>query len=386
MSLALGLLALALAALPAALVAANLAVLRRTPWSAPRAGTLVSILIPARNEAGNIGPAIEAALESRGIDIEILVMDDGSTDGTAAIVDAYAVRDRRVRLLSAPPLPDGWTGKVHACHHLSLAARGTHLLFVDADVRLGPDAAARLAGHAEATGARLVSAVPRQIIGSLGEALLVPTINLTLLGYLPMALMRRSPDPGLGAACGQMLLVEAEAYRATGGHGAIRHLIHDGIQLARLFRRQGFMTDLVLGHALASCRMYTRLRDAWAGFAKNAHEGMATRKALPVWTLLLVGGHVLPFLLVVLAPSGPAILAAALSLGTRAAATLATREHPLTIPLHPLTVFVGLLVQWSVLLRIGRRRSAGWRGRLYPVGQTAGSPASRLERETAARG
>lgn len=359
---------LALAAIPAVLVPMNLSVLRRTPRSQPRPDTLVSILIPARNEAGNIGPALDAALGSRGVPVEILVMDDGSTDATADIVRAYAGRDARVRLLTAPPLEDGWTGKVHACHHLAEAAQGTHLLFVDADVRLEASGAARLAGHAQATDASLVSAVPRQVMGSAGELLTVPSINLLLLGYLPMGFMRLSRDPGLGAACGQLMLFEREAYRASGGHAAIRSLIHDGIQLARLFRRKGFMTDLLPGERLASCRMYAGFQEAWNGFAKNAHEGMATPRALPVWTLLLFGGHVLPFLLVALAPSLPALLAALLSLGTRAAVTLATREPLITIPLHPLTVLTGLLVQWSVLLRIGRGRRAGWKGRLYPVG------------------
>jgi hypothetical protein len=368
MMTALGLLMLALAALPAILAVMNLATLRGTPRAAPKPGTLVSILIPARNEAGNIGPAVEAALASMGVPVEVVVMDDGSTDNTAGIVRALAARDPRVRLVTAPPLEEGWTGKVHACHHLSGAARGTHLLFVDADVRLAPRAAASLAGHAQASGASLVSAVPRQIMGSLGELLTVPMINLMLLGYLPMGFMRLSRDPGLGAACGQMLLVEREAYRQVGGHAAIRHLLHDGIQLARLFRRGGFMTDLLAGDGLASCRMYTRFEDAWAGFTKNAHEGMATPVALPVWTALLFGGHVLPFILVLPYPTLPIVLAALLALAMRATITVAARENPLSIPLHPLTVFVGLMIQWAALLRIRTRRQAGWKGRLYPVG------------------
>jgi hypothetical protein len=273
-----------------------------------------------------------------------------------------------VRLLTAPPLAEGWTGKVHACHHLAQAARGTHFLFVDADVRLAPHGAAALAGHAQASGAGLVSAVPRQIIVSPGELLTVPAVNLLLLGYLPMGLMRRSRDPGLGAACGQLMLAEREAYRATGGHAAIRSLIHDGIQLARLFRRKGFMTDLVAGETLASCRMYKSFGEAWNGFSKNAHEGMATPAALPVWTVLLLGGHVLPFALLPFAPTLPIVSAAILSLGTRTVVTVATRESLLSVPLHPFTTLVGLAIQWSVLLRIGKARRAGWKGRLYPVG------------------
>src|SRR4028119_148231 len=143
----LGLSPLALAALPAALVVMNLNILRATPRRSPQGDVLVSILIPARNEAANIGPALDAALRSVGVPVEILVMDDGSTDETPEIVRAYAARHARVRLLTAPPLEDGWTGKVHACHHLSEAAKGTHFLFVDADVRVAPHAAARLAGH-----------------------------------------------------------------------------------------------------------------------------------------------------------------------------------------------------------------------------------------------
>jgi cellulose synthase/poly-beta-1,6-N-acetylglucosamine synthase-like glycosyltransferase len=363
-----GLLLLALAAFPAALAVINLAVLSRTPHARAREQTLVSILIPARNEAANIGPAVEAALASRDVEVEILVMDDGSTDATADIVRTLASRDPRVRLLSAPPLADGWTGKVHACHHLAQQARGTHFLFVDADVRLAPHAASRLAGHAQATGARLVSAVPRQIMKTPGEWLTVPTINLLLLGYLPMTLMRTSIHPGFGAACGQLMLAEREAYGASGGHAAIRSLIHDGIQLARLFRRKGFMTDLLPGETLASCRMYARFSDAWNGFAKNAHEGMAKPVALPVWTMLLLGGHVLPFVLLPFMPTWPIMCAALLSLASRAMITTAMRENLLSILFHPFTILTSLAIQWSVLLRIGGTRQAGWKGRLYPVG------------------
>lgn len=362
-----GVILLALAAIPFVLTLMNLRTLKATPRHTPKGEILVSILIPARNEARNIGPALDAALGNVGVPIEILVMDDGSADATPDVVRAYAARDPRIRLLIAPLLADHWTGKVHACHHLSEAAHGTHLLFVDADVRLSPDAAASLTGHAQATGAGLVSTVPRQIMMTLGELLTVPMINLLLLGYLPMGFMRRSPNPGLGAACGQLMLMEREAYRASGGHAAIRSRIHDGIQLARLFRRKKIMTDLVPGADLATCRMYSHFDEAWAGFAKNAHEGMATPVALPVWTVLLLGGHVLPFVLLPFAPTAPLACAALLSLATRTLVTVVTRENAWSIPLHPLTILIGLAIQWSALLRIGAARRAGWKGRLYPL-------------------
>jgi hypothetical protein len=127
------------------------------------------------------------------------------------------------------------------------------------------------------------------------------------------------------------------------------------------------MTDLVAGEHLATCRMYARFDEAWNGFAKNAHEGMATQVALPIWTVLLLGGHVLPFVLLPFSPTPPMTCAALVSLATRALVTIATRENAWSIPLHPGAILVGLAIQWSVLLRIGQARRAGWKGRLYPL-------------------
>lgn len=370
---ALAWLALVLAVLPVMLCLVNRWVLA----SAGRrsAGTLplpsVSVLIPARDEESNIGPALDAVRASQGVDIDILVMDDGSSDDTAAIVRSHAAADPRVRLLEAPPLPPGWGGKAHVCQRLSEQVEGSHFLFMDADVRLAPDAIAAMAAHAQDKGAALVSAVPRQRMASLGELLTVPMINLLIYGYLPVPMMRRSPDPSFAAACGQLLLFDRRAYRQVGGHGAVRWSRHDGLQLARLLRENGYPTDLIEGSRLATCRMYDGLRTSWEGFVKNAREGMATPRALPVWTFLLLGGHVLPWvlLLAALMTGGPISLplaAVLASMGSRLLITLFAREPILSVPLHPLCVLVALAIQWDALIRGGTGRSVGWKGRSYP--------------------
>ncbi|MFT8244809.1 glycosyltransferase [Roseomonas sp. BN140053] len=355
------LIALYLAVLPLVMAAVNLRLLS-DPRGKPLDGTLVSVLIPARDEAHNIAACVRAALASVGTAVEVVVMDDGSRDRTAAIVLEIAERDPRVRLLAAPPLPEGWTGKVHACARLGEAARGTHLLFIDADVRLEPRGAAAMAAAAQEQNLALVTGVPRQVIRSLGEALTVPAINLLMLGYLPGVGRAFTAHPALAAACGQLILMERHAYNDIGGHGAVRGVLHDGLALARRMRLQGHRTEVVDGARLASCRMYDGFAPAWEGFLKNAREGMATPVGLPIWTVLLGGGHLLPWLLL---PGHLAVAALLAGYLLRAAVTWRMREPLWTIPLHPLTVATALVIQWTALIRSGLGQKAGWKGRAY---------------------
>lgn len=353
-----------LASFPATMALANLYFLR-PPAGLPGSGTLVSILIPARNEEANIATCVEAALASRGVEVKVVVMDDGSTDLTAEIVRGLALGDPRVRLETCPPLPTGWTGKVHACARLADAAKGTHLLFIDADVRLEPEAAATMAGHAQRTGSAMVTGVPRQLMRSVGEAVTVPMINFLLFCYLPGGGRAFTKRPEMAAACGQLMLVERTAYEATGGHTAIRSVLHDALQLARRMRAAGHATEIVEGAPLATCRMYDGLGQSWRGFIKNAREGMATPVGLPIWTVMLAGAFLWPFALL---PSGWAVLAIALGYALRAAVTLRTREPWWTIPLHPLAVFVALAIQWTALVRGLMGKREGWKGRAYQGG------------------
>ncbi|MBY0336160.1 MAG: glycosyltransferase [Acetobacteraceae bacterium] len=353
--------ALALALMPIIFGIINLRRMPRLSGPAP-SGTCVSILIPARNEAANIAACLDAALASTGTDVEVVVMDDASTDDTAAIVRAYAARDGRVRLVQAPALPPGWTGKVHACARLAEAARGTHLLFIDADVRLAPHAAAAMAAHASRNQIAMVSGVPRQVIGTLGEALTVPFINFLLICYLPFGGRAVQRKPGLAAACGQLVMVERKAYEAVGGHATIKGVLHDGIAMARLLRERGHDTEIVDGTPLATCRMYDGFAQSWAGFIKNAREGMATPVGLPIWTVLLAGAHVWPWFLL---PDIEAVVTILLMLALRAAVTLRTGEPWWTVPLHPLTVLVALAIQWTALVRSALGLKAGWKGRAY---------------------
>lgn len=371
--------ALGLSLLPLLLGLMNLALYRRPKdrlGQAAPPGTAVSVLIPARDEAATIEGAVRCALASEGIEIEVVVLDDHSTDATADIVARLVREDARVRLEQAPPLPPGWSGKQHACHLLARHARHPVLLFQDADVRLSPGGVAAIAEHLLARDAALVSGFPRQETRTAGEKLLVPMMLFLLIGYLPLIGMRLTRYPIFAAACGQLIALRRDAYERAGGHAAIRTSLHDGLKLPKAFRAAGFMTDLLDATDLASCRMYRGWRETWHGFSKNAAEGMATPVALPVWTVLLFGGHILPWVLLLSSlavrfpPAALALAAAAAAAGIAFRLLLAARFRTslLGALLHPVGVTLTLAIQWRALAAARQGRPAEWRGRQYNCG------------------
>jgi Glycosyl transferase family 2 len=384
------------ALIPAVLYARNIRQFRKPPRPRDCQSALpaVSVLIPARNEERAIAAALEAVLQSRGIEFEVIVLDDHSEDQTAAIIENIAQRDGRVRLERAPPLPPDWCGKQHACYELSKRARYDVLVFLDADVRLEPDGLARIVGFLESSGADLVSGFPRQETGTLLEKLVIPLIHFVLLGFLPIHRMRRRPRPIYAAGCGQLFVAKRAAYEAMGGHSALKQSLHDGITLPRAYRRAGFMTDLCDATDLAACRMYRSARQVWFGLAKNAREGLASAKLIVPVTLMLLVGQVLPLALLIyfilrfaqLVGEGSlpfdvlmgsfeqsliglglmiAALAVAASYYPRIDAVRRFRQSPFGALLHPAGIAVLLAIQWYALLRGLVGRSNEWKGRRY---------------------
>jgi hypothetical protein len=350
-----------LAAMPLCMTLVNLGELR-TPKKAvfrPR----VSVLIPARDEESNIGAACRAVLASEGVDLELIVLDDGSVDRTCEHV--RNIHDARLRLAHAPALPSGWTGKQHACHVLSGLAQHETLVFMDADVRLAPDALSRMAGFLRTSQVPLASGVPRQIVVSWSEQLLLPLIHFVLLGYLPMRLMRQRRDPRFGAGCGQLIVADRAIYRQVGGHAASRASLHDGLALPRRFRAAGHLTLLFDATCFASCHMYDNFRAVWSGLGKNATEGMATATALPFWTVLLGGGQVLPPLLFCLAPGWPMGLITSLGIINRLVLARRFRQPLAAVWFNPLSVALLLAIQWFSLCKAAGGGRAAWKGRLY---------------------
>lgn len=398
-AVALAALAVVLAAFPSLLFARNARLYRPAPMFQSLADKrpAVSVVIPARNEEQSLPAALAAVLASRGVELEVIVVDDHSSDRTAAIVRGFAAVDPRVRLSTAPALPTGWCGKQHACAVGAAAARFERLLFVDADVRLTDDALARICALLDGSGAALVSGFPRQETVTPIERLLLPLMHFLLLGFLPLGRMRASTHPMYGAACGQLIMASRLAYETAGGHAAVRATLHDGLKLPRAMRAAGFFTDLFDATDLATCRMYRSAGEVWRGLAKNAREGMATAAAIVPWTLALAGGQMLgPTMLLGwlaaqfhagasfglhrnaghwLVPLLAAI-ASGLAYLPRLWAAARFRQSWLGAALHPLGVLLLLVIQWQALIRGLFGRAAVWKDRPYPTAQR--SPASRV--------
>jgi len=372
------------ALLPIVLSLRNFRYLTPPPPATAADGTVadVSLLIPARNEELSIRACLEAARASVGANLEIVVLDDQSTDSTADIVRELAKIDPRIRLESSAPLPEGWCGKQYACWQLSKLARNPVLVFIDADVRLSPDCLARMVLFLRDSGAALVSAFPRQETGTILEKMLIPLIHFILMGYLPLDLQRRTRLVGFAAGCGQLFVTSRQPYEAVGGHAAVKASLHDGIKLPRAYRRIGLPTDLCDGSEVATCRMYRTGGQTWSGLAKNAREGLAANGPIVPMSVLLFCGQVLPFVLLPIlivrwselgftqevGASLPMLLAAVLGAwGVRHLQASQFGLSRLGAWLHPAGVFLLLTIQWYAVARSILGIPPGWKGRTYPA-------------------
>jgi glycosyltransferase involved in cell wall biosynthesis len=345
---------------------------------APLAGAtpLVSILVPARDEESNIGACLAGALAQRAPAIEVLVLDDGSTDRTAALARAAIAGDPRGRVLAGAPLPAGWVGKNHACHQLAAAARGEWLLFLDADTRLGAGGVVRALAAAESADADLVSFLPLYRGVHWTNRLVVPWLYFFLTALVPLPEVRRWRHPRLAVANGQAILVRRAAYERAGGHAAVRDHVIEDVSLAVTAKERGVPIALLDGHRWLSCAMYDSFEGFVRGFAKSFHS--AARRYPLQWaalSVLLVLVGIWPWLR--LATADPLVgrvgAVAGLLVLTLAYGRLLAgfRQSALALVVWPATLAVVVAVSAGGGLAGLTGRTLTWRGR--PVGGVAPS-------------
>jgi hypothetical protein len=361
----------------AAHTAVNLAYLRTPQPDAPPVGESVAVLIPARNEADHVRRTVESVLAQTGVpDVEIIVLDDGSTDTTADIVQGIAARDPRVRLItgSDEPPPDGWLGKPWACARLSDATDADILVFVDADVVLEPHAVRACIATLREGAFALVAPYPFQAADTWLERLVQPLVTWSWAATMPLRWAETSQRPTLSAANGQLLIVDHRAYRHAGGHGAVQANVLEDIGLMRALKSDGQRTATVDGSRLAQCRMYDGPRAVVDGYAKSLWSAFGGPARSLGACALLTACYVVPAAAVVAAPDQRTRLIglAGYAAGVTSRALVAARTGERVAPdafAQPVSIaaFVGLnAVSWW---RHARGTNT-WKGRAVTVGST----------------
>jgi chlorobactene glucosyltransferase len=365
----------------------NFFLVRRVqPTNAPADAPLVSILVPARNEARRIERCLASLAAQNYPRFEVLLLDDSSEDETRALAETVGFgREGSRRVIAGAPLPLGWTGKAWACHQLALAAVGDYLLFTDADTAHCPEALSSAVAAAQQTRASLFSLWPRQITESLGEKAVVPLLYLAGIGLMPhfaLNLVQRFPKLAArlprsflrnqGVANGQFLLFRREAYFAIGGHESVRNHLVEDVALGREIASrspEGFRLINADGSRLLQCRMYENLAEVWSGFTKNCRAAFEDSLAsFIIAGLVQVAVFLAPFGLVFL-PGQQRAFAVAEVFGIyllRLLYSVYFRGSIVSALLHPLGEAIGLLIALN-----SWRRSTGtgveWKGRTYQV-------------------
>ncbi|RMF82537.1 MAG: glycosyltransferase, partial [Planctomycetota bacterium] len=215
----------------------------------------VTVVLPSRNEAENLEACAQRILAQRGVDLQLVIVDDRSTDATGEIARGLAATDHRIEVVRNDALQPGWMGKTYACALGASRARGDWLLFTDADVRLEPDALASAVAYAAAKRLDVFSLWPRDGSSGFWERLLVPLCGAMIVIWYGTVASESSPG-GAAFANGQFLLVRRRAYEAFGGHAAVRSALIEDVALARAAARRGLRVGSALGADLVRVRMY----------------------------------------------------------------------------------------------------------------------------------
>ena len=355
---------------------------------APIQGPLVTVVVPARNESETIVAVVRSILASSYGAFELLVVDDRSTDDTAAIVERLAAGNPRVRLVRGEPLPDGWYGKPWACAQGARAGTGGLLLFTDADTRHEPELLGRAVGALGHERADLITVAPHQRCVTFWERLVMPQIWLLLgLRYHPREVNRARRERDV-IANGQFILTTREAYDAVGTHAAVRHEVAEDLALAQAYLRHGRRIHFAFAERLMETRMYQSLPQLVEGWSKNVYLGgrrsfpqePARRALVPAMLLAATGFWLIPPLVLLAGTLGagigslarPALVAAGLSVlfwGLISYGMKIPVTYGLLYPLGALmTLYIILRSTWR-----GERR-VEWRGRVY--GTAGGGNAS----------
>jgi glycosyltransferase involved in cell wall biosynthesis len=335
----------------------------------------ISAIVPARNEEAVIAACVESLAQQKEI-LEIVVVDDQSTDRTAEIVEGLSRHDARVRLLRSAELPTGWVGKNHAVWIGSREAQGDWLLFTDADAVHAADSAKRAMDLATQHNAALVSLSPEQVVETWYEKSLIPYVYCRLSHKFSFDEVN-DPRKEAAAANGQFILIRQNAYEAVGGHASVASEVLEDVALARHMKRGGYPIWFASGKGIVRVRMYRSFSAMWEGWKKNLYQLMGERVGILIREMLLA---VAPVYLTLLATGGVmlftgsgsvaavAMVAGLLLTSISYAVELRRNQFPSRLAVYSVP---GRLLFYAAIwhsYKSHRRGKLVWKGRKYPLG------------------
>jgi chlorobactene glucosyltransferase len=337
-------------------------------------GRLVSVIVPARNEAVTIETVVGSILASAYRPLELIVVNDQSTDHTSEILERLS--DPRLRVLQGEPLPQGWYGKAWACHQGYRAARGDILLFTDADTWHHPELLPRAVGALCETQSALLTVSPLQRCITLWERLVMPQIWFLLaLRYHPQT-VNRAVKPRDVIANGQFILTTRESYEIAGTHAAVREEVAEDLALAQTYLRHGLKLHFTFAERLMETRMYRSLPELLEGWSKNIYLGgrrsfpnePVLRALVPLMlTVAMLFWLIPPIWLAVTILSHNPVAASALAVTLSAAFWMLICDGMAIPALYGLGYPLGAAMTLYIVLRSSwrGRTTVEWRGRVY---------------------
>lgn len=337
---------------------------------------LISILIPARNEEDDIKKCIVSLTKQDYANIEILVLDDNSTDNTRAIVEELSIKDKRIKLYYGDALKKGWMGKTYACHQLSKYARGDYFIFTDADTLHFPDSVSSAVACLLENKLDALSVLSKQIMVTIHERMIVPFGKFMILCFMPLYLIKRTRSPMFCTAIGQFMLFKREVYEKIGGHESVKNEVLDDIKIAKHVKKSGYKFMVFDGSKNLYSRDFKNAREVIKGHSKTLFAALGYKSYIMLAGIVMISAIFLfPFLLLIvgLFLKWPMIiielliLQIAIILITRITLSIRFRCRAVDILLHPFSVFYLILIAidsvFSTLTGVG----VEWKGRVYDV-------------------
>jgi chlorobactene glucosyltransferase len=333
----------------------------------------VSVLVPARNEEINIENCVSSLLKSDYPHLEIIVLDDNSTDRTYEIVKEISVHHKKLRVIKGKKLPAGWNGKNWACHQLSQVARGDWFLFTDADTIHKPHSISTALAAAQRRKSNFVSCIPGFITKTWAEKLYFPVIHFVFVALFPFRMMNFSKDSRLSFAMGPFLFIERNFFFSWGGYEAIRTEVVDDIAMAKKVKENKGRIAIIDGTQFMDVRFYRSFKEVWNGFSKNSYEALG--KAPHLLFVLLLACYYLfiyPYIALWVAfESHQSVTLPLLQVITLALIklilSLRFNTGIISGQLHPLTVLFAVLILLNSFRLSLFKKKFEWKERLYPV-------------------